>query len=103
MPQRPGVLQLPAALSYDRLVTEMGNRMQVEIFRGVGRVFAVIASGSGKALPERYGPWTAFKSLELARGRPQPGLHVDECLDDIEKYGIHVTDAHVRITEQALS
>ncbi len=77
--------------------------MQVQIFKGTGRVFAVIKDGSGTTLPERYGPWTAFKTLDLERGRAQPGLHVEECLDDIERHGIHVTDAHVRITEQAIS
>jgi hypothetical protein len=25
-----------------------------------------------------------------------------ECLDDIEKYGFHITDAHVRITESVV-
>jgi hypothetical protein len=39
----------------------------------------------------------------LVRGQPQPGLRVDECLDDIARHGIHVTDAHVRITEQAIA
>ena len=76
--------------------------MKVELFRGRDRVFAVLASGSGIVLPEAYGPWTSFKSLDLARGQIQPGLAVDECLDDIERFGIHVTDAHVRITEEAI-
>jgi hypothetical protein len=40
--------------------------------------------------------------LELRRGEPTPGVKVDECLDDIEKHGFHVTDAHVRITESVL-
>jgi hypothetical protein len=53
-------------------------------------------------LPARYGPWTAFKVVDLVRGQPQPGVHVDECLDDLARFGVHVTDAHVRITEQAV-
>jgi hypothetical protein len=76
--------------------------MQVQVYRGSGRVFAVIEEGSDARLPERYGPWALFKPLELVRGQPQPGLHVDECLDDIARHGIHVTDAHTRITEQAI-
>ena len=76
--------------------------MKIDLFRGKDRVFAAVASGSGTRLPESYGPWTAFKSLELMRGQVQPGLAVDECLDDIERFGMHVTDAHVRITEQAI-
>jgi hypothetical protein len=73
--------------------------MQVHVFRGPGRVFAVTEDASGANLPERFAPWTSFKSLELRRGEPTPGLHVDECLDDLERHGLHVTDAHVRITQ----
>lgn len=76
--------------------------MQVDLFRGEGRVFAVVASGSDDKLPQRHGPWTAFKTVEMVRGEPMPGVDVDECLDDIERFGVHVTDAHVRITEDAL-
>jgi hypothetical protein len=76
--------------------------MQVHLFRGPGRVFAVSADPSGADLPPKYAPWTPFKTLELRRGEPTPGLDVDECLDDLETYGLHVTDAHARITEQAL-
>jgi hypothetical protein len=77
--------------------------MQVDVFRGLGRVFAFIENNSARGLPQRYGPWTPFKTIELVRGGTQPGVHVDTCLDDIARYGIHVTDAHVRITEQAIS
>ena len=76
--------------------------MQVEVFRGPGRIFAVSASRSLERLPQRYAPWTHFKTLELVRGQAQPGLNIDECLDDLERHGIHVTDAHVRITEQVI-
>jgi hypothetical protein len=75
--------------------------MLVHIFRGVGRVFAFTANLDGVNLPSQYGPWTAFKSLDLNRdGEPTPGVNTSECLDDIEKYGLHVTDAHVRITDR---
>ena len=75
--------------------------MLVHIFRGVGRVFAFTANSDGTNLPSQYGPWTAFKSLDLNRdGEPTPGVNTSECLDDIEKYGLHVTDAHVRITDR---
>jgi hypothetical protein len=76
--------------------------MRVDVFRGTGRVFAVIESGGKDNLPEKYGPWSLFKTIELVRGQAQPGVHVDDCLDDIARHGIHVTDAHVRITEQAI-
>lgn len=74
--------------------------MKVALFRGAGRVFAVIAADSATALPQHYGPWTEFKTLELLRGQTQPGLDVEECLDDLEAHGIHVTDAHQRITDK---
>ena len=75
--------------------------MLVHIFRGTGRVFGVTEDANGTNLPSQYGPWTAFKALDLNRdGEPTPGMNTSECLDDIEKYGLHVTDAHVRITER---
>ena len=75
--------------------------MQVHIFRGTGRVFGFTEDGAAANLPSQYGPWTAFKVLEMTRGEPRPGVNVDECLDDIEKHGVHLTDAHVRIVPGA--
>jgi hypothetical protein len=48
--------------------------MQVHIFRGLGR--------------------------DLNRGDVQTNFDVNECLEDIEKFGFHLTDGHVRITDQ---
>jgi len=76
--------------------------MEIQAFRGPDRIFAFTSDPEGGNLPPRFGPWTAFKSLDLVRGRAQPGVDVEECLDDIERHGFHLTDAHVRITEQAL-
>jgi hypothetical protein len=50
-------------------------------------------------LPQHFAPWTSFKSIELTRDEPTPGLNTNECLDDIEKYTFHITDAHTRITQ----
>jgi hypothetical protein len=73
--------------------------MLVHIFRGAGLVFGFTEDSNGTNLPSQYGPWTAFKSLDLKRdAEPTPGVNTSECLDDIEKYGLHVTDAHVRFT-----
>lgn len=77
--------------------------MEVHFFRGSGRVFAATKDAGGKNLPAQYEPWTAFKSVEIIRGKAQAGVNVDECLDDIEKYGFHLTDAHVRITDRVIS
>ena len=73
--------------------------MIIHSFRGTGRVFGFTRDAAGENLPARFGPWTPFKTLDLERGRPQPGVDVDECLDDIEARGLHLTDAHVRITD----
>jgi hypothetical protein len=73
--------------------------MRVHIFRGTGRTFGFTANGSGENLPSQHGPWAAFKILEMVRGGVQPGVNVDECLDDIDEFGFHLTDAHVRITQ----
>ena len=76
--------------------------MQVHLFQGTGRIFAASFEPSGDDLPEKYGPWAAFKTVEIHRGETLSGLDFDECIDDLETYGVHVTDAHVRITEEAL-
>ena len=77
--------------------------MRVHIFRGMGRVFGCTKDGTGANLPPAYGPWTAFKAVEMNRAEAMPGIVVDECLADIEAYGFHLTDAHVRITDRALA
>jgi hypothetical protein len=77
--------------------------MLVHIFRGPGRVFGCTTDSTGANLPSRFAPWSSFKSIELSRdGVPQPGVNANECLDDIDKHGFHITDAHVRITEDVL-
>ena len=76
--------------------------MLVYIFRGPGRVFGFTANATGANLPARFAPWVSFKSVELSRDKPNPGVDPGACLDDIEKHGIHITDAHVRITDQVV-
>ena len=74
--------------------------MKVHIFRGLGRVFGFTGDNAGGNLPAQYGPWAAFKSFDLHRGDVQTNFDVNECLDDIEQFGLHLTDAHVRITDK---
>jgi hypothetical protein len=77
--------------------------MLIHIFRGPGRVFGCTEDVMGANLPSQFAPWIIFKSIELSRdGEPTAGVNTDECLDDIEKYGFHITDAHVRITESVV-
>ena len=77
--------------------------MQIHIFKGPGRVFGCTQDPTGANLPSRFAPWSPFKSIELRRdGEPTPGVNTAECLDDIEQYGFHITDAHVRITDTAI-
>lgn len=77
--------------------------MLVHLFRGPGRIFAITKVLGGANLPSKYAPWAFLKSIELQPGIPTPGVNVDECLNDLAANGLHVTDAHVRITEQAMS
>jgi hypothetical protein len=66
-------------------------------------VFGATEQATGANLPVQYGPWSTFKTIELDRsGEPTPGVNANECLDDIEKHGFHITDAHVRITESVV-
>jgi len=76
--------------------------MLVYIFRGNGRVFGFTQNPTGANLPTGYGNWNQFKTLQVSKGVAQPGVNTDECIDDIERYGFHLTDAHVRITDDAL-
>jgi len=76
--------------------------MQVHTFRGPGRLFGFTAAVGSENLPAQFGPWTAFKVLDMHRDEPQAGVDVNTCLDDIESYGFHLTDAHVRVTQQAV-
>jgi hypothetical protein len=77
--------------------------MQVEVYRGAGRIFAFVEAEAEETLPLRYAPWTPFRTVTMVRGRSEQGVDVDDCLNDIEEYGIHVTDAQVRITERAIT
>jgi hypothetical protein len=77
-----------------------GAAMQVHLFRATGRVFGFTPDSTGANLPADLGEWTPFKAVDMTRGQPMPGVEVDECLDDIEAHGFHMTDAHVRITDQ---
>ena len=74
--------------------------MLTHIFRGPGRVFGFTQDPNGTNLPDKFAPWLAFKSVELARGVATPGVDADACLTDIALHGFHVTDAHLRITDQ---
>lgn len=77
--------------------------MQIHIFRGPGRIFGFTAQASGDNLPRKYAPWAAFKTIALQEGEHTPGVDADECLADIAVHGVHVTDAHRRITEEAVA
>lgn len=74
--------------------------MLVHVFRGPGRVFGVTEDAVGANLPARFAPWTPFRSQEVHRGQATLGLDSGECLDDIAAYGFHITNAHVRITDE---
>ncbi|RKE39929.1 hypothetical protein B0G76_6382 [Paraburkholderia sp. BL23I1N1] len=74
--------------------------MLVHIFRGPGRVFGFTADETAANLPAKFAPWVSFRSVELSRDKPTPGVDPGSCLDDIENYGFHITDAHVRIADK---
>lgn len=76
--------------------------MQAHLFKGPGRVFAVTTDPSGANLPSKYAPWTSFKTIELQKDVPIPGIDVNDCLRDMDLHGVHITDSHVRITDDAI-
>jgi hypothetical protein len=79
---------------------QRGLQMQVYSFRGPGRVFGFTADPTGANLPSQYAPWNQFKTIEMNKGEANPAVNTGECLDDIERFGYHLTDAHVRITQR---
>jgi hypothetical protein len=76
--------------------------MRAHLFRDPGRIFAVTTDSTGLKLPKKYAPWTALKTVELEKDILTPGLDVNECLQDLENYDVHITDAHIHITEDAI-
>jgi hypothetical protein len=75
---------------------------KVYVLRGQDRVFGFTLDEQGTNLPQQYGPWTTFKTIELYHDEPHQGVDASECLDDIGKHGFHLTAAHQRITHLAL-
>src|SRR6202021_679308 len=75
---------------------------RVHVLRGQDRVFGFTLDEQGTNLPRQYGPWTTFKTIELHRDEPYQGVDVSVCLEDISKYGFHLTAAHKRITHLAV-
>ncbi len=69
----------------------------VHAFRSQDRVFGFTLDAEGANLPPAYGPWAPFKTIELYHDEPHQGVDAGECLDDIARYGFHLTQAHRRI------
>src|ERR1700689_759189 len=69
---------------------------RVHVVRGQDRVFGFTLDEQGTNLPRQYGPWTAFKTIELYHDEPYQGVDVTVCLDDIGKHGFYLTAAHKR-------
>ena len=75
---------------------------RVHVLKSQDRVFGFTFDEQGTNLPRQYGPWTPFKTIELYHDEPYQGVDVDLCLDDLRKYGFHLTAAHKRITDLAV-
>jgi len=75
--------------------------MQVHIFRGPGRIFGFTAQASGENLPQKYAPWSEFKTIELRKDERTPGVDANECLSDIETYGVHVDGTKLVVSRAA--
>jgi NTE family protein len=75
---------------------------RVHVLRGQDRLFGFTLDEQGTNLPRQYGPWTTFKTIELHHDESYQGVDVSVCLEDISKYGFHLTAAHKRITYLAV-
>jgi hypothetical protein len=77
--------------------------MEIHVFSGKDWAFGFTKDRSGSNLPADYRPWVFHKSLELNSGdEPRSLVSSEECLNDIHKYGFHITASRVRITEECL-
>jgi hypothetical protein len=52
---------------------------KVHVLRGQDRVFGFTLDEQGTNLPRQYGPWTAFKTIELYHDEPYQGVDVTIC------------------------
>src|ERR1700733_15342801 len=75
---------------------------RVHVLRGQDRVFGFTLEEQGTNLPRQYGPWTAFKTIELHHDEPYQGVDVTVCLEYLGRHGFHLTAAHKCITHLAL-
>ena len=74
----------------------------VYVLRGQERVFGFALDEQGTNLPQQYGPWSPFKTIELHHCEPYPRVDVGACIEDLNRYGFHLTSAHRRIPHLAL-
>jgi hypothetical protein len=106
-PPRPRILLRPTTNSLPSISgchpdPERSRRGRIPVFipPRSPRTLPHPRDATGANLPLHFAPWTSFKSIELTRDEPTPGLNTNECLDAIEKYTFHITDAHTRITPE---
>jgi hypothetical protein len=73
--------------------------MHVYVFTGQGSIIGYSPDLSGANLPERFGPWSMTRALDMVAGETQrPSVDTEACLRDIETIGYHLTDRGQRIT-----
>jgi hypothetical protein len=75
--------------------------MEIHLFTGKGFEFGFTPDPSGNNLPAGLRPWVFFRTFTVNRGDAQRSImDNDVCLDDIEKFGFHLTEAGARITDK---
>lgn len=73
--------------------------MHVYVFSGQGSIIGYSADLSGANLPERFGPWSMTRALDMVVGETRrPSVDTNACLHDIETIGYHLTERGQRIT-----
>lgn len=70
--------------------------MLVHIFKNQKGQHAFTDDATGSKLPQALGPWAFVKSIDMNRGeQPRAGVNTDDCLDDIDNKGYHLSNAKV--------
>lgn len=74
--------------------------MYVYVFKGADRIMGFTAEVSGRKLPRARGPWELITRLVMSKDdQPRPVVNTNECFEDIEMHGFHITDNYRRITD----
>lgn len=74
--------------------------MYVYVFEGPEGVLGFATHSDGLTLPATHRPWVLINRLIMSDDDDdRPIVRTRECMDDIQRYGFHLTQGNRRVTE----